>query len=158
VTTPIVSAPELAGDARHHGRPAGAGAAALATGHEDHVRAAEHLLDLVAVVLGGVAADVRVGPRAQPARQLATHVQLDVRVAHEQRLGVGVDGDELDALEPDLDHAVDGVDAAAADAHHLDHSQVVVRRCHPALPSRLAFGRTCHSVHCCQSTVAGRPL
>jgi hypothetical protein len=33
-----------------------------------------------------------------------------------QRLHVGVDGEELDALDLGLDHAVDGVDAGAADA------------------------------------------
>ena len=33
-----------------------------------------------------------------------------------ERLEVGVDGDELDALDLRLDHAVDGVDAGAADA------------------------------------------
>ena len=36
-----------------------------------------------------------------------------------QRLGVGVDRDELDALEVLVDHAVDGVAAAAADADDL---------------------------------------
>ena len=35
-----------------------------------------------------------------------------------QRLQVGVDRDELDALDLGLDHAVDGVDAGAADADH----------------------------------------
>ena len=36
-----------------------------------------------------------------------------------ERLRVGVDRDELDALEVLLDHAVDGVAAAAADADDL---------------------------------------
>jgi hypothetical protein len=36
-------------------------------------------------------------------------------------LRVGVDGDELDALKALFDHPVDGIDAAAADADHLDH-------------------------------------
>ena len=38
-----------------------------------------------------------------------------------ERLEVGVDGDELDALDLGLDHAVDGVDAGAADADHAQH-------------------------------------
>ena len=42
---------------------AGAGAATLAEGDEHHVGALEHLLDLVAVVLGGLAADLGVGAR-----------------------------------------------------------------------------------------------
>ena len=33
-----------------------------------------------------------------------------------QRLQVGVERDELDAVDAGLDHPVDGVDAAAADA------------------------------------------
>ena len=74
--------------------------------------------------------DLGVGAGAETAGQLAADVELDVGVAHEQGLGVGVDRDELDALEPDLDHPVDGVDAAPADAHDLDDRQVVLRCCH----------------------------
>ena len=48
----------------------------------------------------------------------------------QQRLRVRVDGDELDAAEAELDHAVDGVDAAAADADDLDHGEVVLVRRH----------------------------
>src|SRR5690606_28099207 len=119
--------PEAAGDVGDHRRPAGAGAATLPAGDEHHVGALEDLLDLVAVVLGGAPPDLRVGPGAEPPGQLAPHVQLDVRVAHQQRLGVGVDGDELHALEPDLDHAVDGVDTASTDADDLDDREIVVR-------------------------------
>src|SRR5205814_8048049 len=129
---------QLAGDLRDRGRAAGTRAAALAAGDEDHVGALEHLLDLVAVILGGVLPHVRVGAGAQPAGQLAADVELDVGVAHEQRLRVGVDGDELDALEPDLDHAVDGVDAATADSDDLDDRQVVVRMCHRTFLSGFA--------------------
>ena len=121
---------EPAGDAGHDGRAAGAGAAALARGDEDHVGALEHLFDLVGVVLGGLAADVGFGAGAEATGELAADVELDVGVAHEQRLRVGVDGDELDALEADLDHPVDGVDAAAADADDLDDGQVVLRSSH----------------------------
>ena len=121
---------ERAGDAGDDGRAAGAGAAALARGDEDHVGALEDLLDLLRVVLGGLAADLGVGAGAEPAGELAADVELDVGVAHQQRLRVGVDRDELDALEPDLDHAVDGVDAAAADADDLDDREVVLRCCH----------------------------
>jgi hypothetical protein len=45
-------------------------------------------------------------------------------------LRVGVDRDELDALEADLDHPVDRVHAAAADADDLDDREVVLRCCH----------------------------
>ena len=121
---------ERAGDAGDDGRAAGAGAAALAGGDEDHVGALEDLLDLLRVVLGGLPADLGVGAGAEAAGELAADVELDVGVAHQQRLRVGVDGDELDALEADLDHPVDGVDAAAADADDLDDGEVVLRSCH----------------------------
>jgi hypothetical protein len=42
-------------------------------------------------------------------------------------LNVGVDAEEIHALETVLDHAVDGVAAAAADAEDLDGRCVVVR-------------------------------
>jgi hypothetical protein len=52
-------------------------------------------------------------------------VDLDVRVAHQQRLRVGVHRDELDAAKARIDHAVDRVGAAAADADDLDDGEVV---------------------------------
>ena len=55
---------ELAGDGGDDRRAAGAGAAALAGGDEDHVGPLEDLLDLLAVILGGLAADL--GVRARP--------------------------------------------------------------------------------------------
>jgi hypothetical protein len=124
------------GDPGDHGRAAGAGAAALAGGHEHHVRALDDLLDLLRVVLGGLLAHLGVGPGAQTARQFAADVQLDVGVAHQQRLRVGVDRDELDTLESDLDHPVDRVDAAAADAHDFDDGEVVLGCTHDSKASR----------------------
>ena len=134
MTTPMVSAPILRAMLATTGAPPVPVPPPSPQVTKHHVGAREHLFDLVAVVLGGVVADVGVGAGAEAAGQLAADVELDVGVAHQQRLRVGVDGDELDALEPDLDHAVDGVDAAAADADHLDDRQVVVRRCHQRLP------------------------
>ena len=68
----------------------------------------------------------------EAARQLPAHVELDVGVAHQQRLRVGVDGDELDALEAGLDHPVDGIDATATDADDLDDGQVILGCSHCA--------------------------
>src|SRR5262249_12459888 len=115
----------------------GAGAAALPRCDEYHVGALDHLLDLVLVVLGCLAADLRVGAGAQATGQLATHVELDVGVAHQQRLRIRVHRDELDALEADLHLRVHGVDTATADTDDLDHREVVVRWCHepPPIPS-----------------------
>ena len=73
----------------------------------------------------GRAADVRVGAGAEPARRLRADVDLHVGVAHQERLRVGVHRDELDAGQARVDHPVDGVRAAAADADDLDHGEVV---------------------------------
>ena len=111
---------ERPGHVRDDRCPAGAGPAALAGGDEDHVGALEDLLDLLAVVLSRLVADLGVGAGAQPAGELAADVELDVRVAHQQRLRVGVDRDELNALEPLFDHPVHGIDAAPSDTDDLD--------------------------------------
>ena len=115
---------ELAGDPRDDRRGAGAGAAALAGGDEDHVRAAEGVLDLVVALLGGAAADVRLGAGAETLRQLAADVDLDRRVRELELLHVGVDGDELDLRDAGVDHPVDRVQAGAADADDADHRQI----------------------------------
>ncbi len=113
------------GDLGHHGRGAGPGPAALAGRDEDHVGALEGLLDVGPVLLGRLAPDLGITPRTQAPGELATDVELEVGVAHEQRLGVGVGRDEFDVAQPRVDHAVDGVDSPSADPDHLDHCQVV---------------------------------
>ena len=142
VTTPMVRAPSDLAIRATTGRATGAGAATLTRGDEDHVGPLEDLLDLLGVVLGGLLADLGVGARTEAAGELAADVELDVGVAHQQRLRVGVDGDELDALEPDLDHPVDGIDTASTDADDLDNGQVVLRCCHVCGPLlKLGAGR-----------------
>ena len=127
VTTPIVERADLLGDLRDDRRAAGARAAALARGDEHHVGALQHLFDLLAVLLGGLATDLGIGARAEPPRELAADVELHVGVGQQQRLRVGVDGDELDAFQAGVDHAVDGVAAATADTDDLDDREVVLR-------------------------------
>ena len=78
--------------------------------------ALEHL---VAVLLDGLAPDLGPGAGAESAGELLADLDLDVGLGAGQRLRVGVDRDELHALEVLVDHAVDGVAAAAADADHL---------------------------------------
>ena len=48
-----------------------------------------------------------------------------VGVGHEQCLTVGVHSDELDALHARLDHTVDRIRAAAANADDLDDGQML---------------------------------
>jgi hypothetical protein len=42
------------------------------------------------------------------------------RLRHRQRLGVGVGDDEVDTLQPGIDHVVDGIAATAANPEHGD--------------------------------------
>jgi hypothetical protein len=87
------------------------------------------------VVFRGVLADIGIRTGAQAARKFAADVEFDVGVAHQQRLRIGIDRDELNALKADLDHSVHGVDAATTDADDLDDREIVVRMRHRALPS-----------------------
>ena len=129
VTTPIVRAPI---DFAIRATTAGPGTAAFPRRHEDHVGAGESLLDLLGVILRRPTTHLRVGSGAQPAGQLTSDVQLDVRVAHEQGLRIRVDRDELHAPKPEFDHPVDGVHAAAAHPDHLDDREVVLVLAHAA--------------------------
>ena len=117
---------ERPGDPGDHRRAAGAGAAALAGRHEDHVGALERVLDVLGVIFGRLPALVRVGAGAETAGELTADVELDVGIAHQQRLSVGVHRDELDPPKAGFDHPVDGIDAAAADADDLDDRQIVL--------------------------------
>ena len=94
-------------------------------GDEDHVGALERLLQLVPALLRGSEADGRIGAGAEPAGGARADVDLHVGVRHQQRLRVRVDGDELDPAETSVDHPVDRVRAAAADADDLDDREVV---------------------------------
>ena len=116
---------ELLGQLRDDRSGARTGTAALAGGHEDHVGALERVAQLVLALHGGLEADIGIGAGAEPTGDLAADVDLHVRVTHLQRLRVRVDGDELDAAKTRVDHPVDGVGAAAAHAHDLDHGEVV---------------------------------
>lgn len=121
---------ERARDVGDDGCAAGAGAAALSGGDEDHVGPLEDLLDLLTVVFCRLTTDGRVGPGTEAAGEFTADVELDVGVAHQQGLRISVDRDELDALETDLDHSVDGIDTTAADTDDLDDCEVVLRCCH----------------------------
>ena len=108
--------------------------------HEHHVGALQRLLDVVAGLGGGGEADVGVGARAEALGRLVADVQLDVGVAHRERLGVGVGGDELHAAQSRVDHAADGVGAAAADAHDLDDRQIAAAALHDGLCPKPSVG------------------
>ena len=85
-----------------------------------------------------LAADLRVAAGAEALGELRAELQLDRRPALAQRLQVGVGGDELDAAQLGVDHPVDRVAAAAADADHLDVGRGGVDRVLASAGERLA--------------------
>ena len=105
------------------------------------------------MVLGRLASLLGIGSCAQAAGQVSADVELDVGIAHQQRLRVGVDRDELNALQPRLDHPVDRVDTATADTHDLDDCQVVLRCSGHQIAPFLAVQLL---THCALSAAAGR--
>ena len=104
----------------------GAGPTALTSGDEDHVGTLEGLLDLVGMVLGSLPSLIRVGSGPQPSSEVPADIELNVGVAREEGLGIGIDGEELDSLESRLDHAVYGIATSAAYPHDPDHGEVVL--------------------------------
>jgi hypothetical protein len=66
-----------------------------------------------------LAPDLRPRAGAEPSGELPTDLDLHLGLGQGQRLGVGVHRDELDAAQLVLDHAVDGIATATADADHL---------------------------------------
>ena len=132
VTIPTVSAPSSRAIARDDRCGAGAGAASLARGDEDHVRAAQRRLQLVDRLLGRRAPDRRIGARAEAVGQTLADRDLRRRVRDRERLPVGVHGDEVDLRDPGVHHAVDRVQAGAADPDDADRGDVrgALRRRH----------------------------
>jgi len=88
------------------GHRAVARAAAEAGGQEDHVGPFEALEDVVRVLQGGLAAHFRIGAGAEALGEHASELDADRRAALGQRLKVRIGGDELDAPELGVDHAV----------------------------------------------------
>src|SRR5688500_17306776 len=94
-------------------------------GDEDHVGFFERLVQLLAVVLGGLATNTGVGAGPKALGDLVADADLVWSVREKQRLSVGVHRDELDAHELRADHAVDGVRSTAADTDDLYESEVL---------------------------------
>src|ERR1019366_6692267 len=79
-----------------------------------------HRRYLLAVVLGGLAAEVGISSRPEPARRPHTDQHLVLHRGARESLVVGVDHRELEALEALHLQPVDGVRAGAAHADELD--------------------------------------
>ena len=98
---------------------------AAETGSDEHeVGTRDRLRDAVGILFGGPSAGLRVAAGAKPARHGIADAQTNLGTGLTEGLGIGVDGDEADTREPDIDHAVDRVAAATADADHEDRSRL----------------------------------
>ena len=118
-----------------------AGPAAQTAREEDHVGAFEGLGDLFRVFKGRLPPDLGVRPCAETPRQFCAYLDLDGRLVRVEGLDVGIHRDELHALETRLHHVVDGVAAAAADAHNLQLRRKTVALIHiehAALPQKIS--------------------
>src|SRR5690606_3584007 len=111
--------PDVLGDLGDDGCRTSAGAAPHAAGHEHQVGSLELLQHLVAALLDGLAPDLGAATGSESAGELLADPDLDVAAGTSQRLCVGVDRDALHPGELFLDHAIDGIAATAAHAHHL---------------------------------------
>ena len=116
---------QLAGDLRHHGGSAGAGAAAHTGGDEHHVGALQGLGQLVAAFLGGLLAHLRIGAGPLAVGQLLADLDFIGGAGGVQHLLVRVDGHKVHALGAGAYHAVDHVVAAATDADDLDIDHIL---------------------------------
>ena len=126
----------LPGDVGDHRGRAGAGAAAHAAGHEDHVGVLDGLIDVVTALLCGLAANLRVAARAEAARDLVANAKAIGGVRARKGLRVRIHGDVLDTGDGLSRHPGYRVSAAAAHAKRLDTNQPVYifRQCHIRTP------------------------
>jgi len=89
-------------------------------GHKDHVGPVERLDQLSVSSSAAWRPTFGVGARAKPLGQLAADLDLVRGAVQLQRLQIRVGDDELDPVEPRLDHAIDGIASATAHTHDLD--------------------------------------
>ena len=136
----------LAGDLRHDRSRARAGAAAHAGGDEYHVGVLQRRSDLVLALLRCLAADLRVCARALALGQLFADLDLGAGLREIQRLHIRVDRNKFNALHAALDHAVDRIAAAAADADDFDINYIIqalfklkTHCCHPPFYDKESF-------------------
>jgi hypothetical protein len=101
-----------------------AGPAAHPGGDEDHIGAVDHLVEVITRLFGRFGADGRVAARAQSLGQLVADSHAVWRTGKHQCLGIGIDGDKLNAPQTLFDHAVDGVAATPTHTQHLDPCEI----------------------------------
>src|SRR5262249_8069934 len=84
------------------------------------------LLDLLHVLERRLSTTLRVGAGAEPLGHVGPDVELGGRCVRVERLRVGVDDDELDPFQAEVDHRVDGVAARSSATDHFDARLVLL--------------------------------
>jgi len=123
-------------------RTTGTGPAAHSGGHKDHVRALEQLGDLVRRLLSGTLPELGVAAAAEAASDLVADPHPDRGAGTGQRLRIGVQGDKVDPLHTDFNHAVHRVRTAAPHAYDLQLGKfaLCLEAIHPQTPLRHPLG------------------
>src|SRR5687768_13713647 len=67
--------------------------------HEYEICACENPANLLTVFLDRLSSDFRPRAGSQAARELPAYLDFDIRLGAQERLRVGIDGNELDAIE-----------------------------------------------------------
>lgn len=117
----------LLGDPCHDWCSTSSGATTFAGGNEDHVGALDGFFDFVLVILCRGTSNFWVRAGTKTTGSFTSDIELYVGIREHESLRVGVHRDELHAFEAFFNHAVDGVDSAAAHADDLNLGEVVVR-------------------------------
>ena len=140
----------LTGQVSDDGSSAGAGAAAHTGGDEDHVGVLEDLGDGSPGLLGRLLADVGLGTGTHAAGQLLADLQLVGAGGLVQVLLVGIDDDEVNAVDLGLQHTIDNIVAGAADANDLDLNNAICKqfRHNEYPPMYIGVGPMGHYLHC----------
>src|SRR6476469_1615053 len=129
----------------------GPGAAAHAGGDEDHVGVTGHLADRIRALFGRAQTNLWSSAGTEPLGQLVADTHRKRRAAVQQRLAVGVDRDELNAVDAGIDHAVDRVATRATDADHLDPGEWIRKLLVEWLLHRLLLSPTYRAPRCSPS-------
>ena len=110
----------LACSPRYNRAGAGTGAAAFPGSHEYHICAFKDLLDLTLVVLRGLCTTLRIctGPKAPAGR--IRQSDAHIRIAFVKILHISINSYKLNACNALVDHTVDSIPAATADAYNLN--------------------------------------
>ena len=111
---------EIPRDFRHNGSRAGTGAAAHTGGNKHQVRALQGGSDLFTAFFSRAAAHLRDGAGAEALGQLFADLDFHLCVGLAQGLPVRIYGDKFYPAQAGVDHAVNGVVAAAAATNHLN--------------------------------------